>query len=818
MVNKTINHLQQRSGESMATSSRRILRPTICSVSNGSLAVTPVVFREIMSKKKLVASIKTAQISGGYDETDIHSVLAQSKNVWSMNRKRSVRDYEDLSEQAQSIAEKSSADVTSEQGHSCSSLDYYYGEKCYSSYSFKMTRRIRPLEIRGISKSSIDSLQPLPERPEEQVRLAYYGKLPSTKQDSLDASDFEYRGLESPLPLDKESECLRESLDSSRDQSELSDSNTWSVCTGNLTGRSSVYSWGNDDEFDRQASATVRQMFDEIDELLFEENESKENDPLTLECKEWSTNFHHMRVVGSQLLSPDDTGTQFIVTSEKDRVGPYMRPDTAITAISLDDVTAETLAATFNGLSLSGQRIEPAIPPSMHSSINSEDNHSNPYSHLEEEIYAADGDLEEYFAYDTEFVEPWDTAKDERKSKRNKQCGYPPVTPHASATDSLISEAFDRLWIEAVQSLRALLLLFTERSSGEYAKSLLPAQVRQSENSSVRTFSRDSSFRTGNFSSQFGFKSFYGAPPHISDAMGLNELMLIRSLSLRHRDSTASTMAPRDEDYSAPMSSHEQFRPVSSNFPITKGFHNNIGMHQSDHQLYGKMATAKAYKRSGRLQPLQPMDRIKTPGTLDNDVIGEMVIGTRLHTAGDHRAPINNLPAFSPQLWGAKNGALPPIERPDSAETLSSLAKDQTRSPKQRQHVFNKRASSAATNETRRTSHREKVAVFPDSRPNTTHTFRSDTPASETAKRLQTQEKTSNLSTGNHFPTSASEPNENSIGMIQGVSLALGTHHQSTKTVSFEEDVEEFNNFATWGSGTPLLHQHHQKRRRTNVR
>ena len=100
---------------------------------------------------------------------------------------------------------------------------------------------------RGISKSSIDSLQPLPERPEEQVRLAYYGKLPSTKQDSLDASDFEYRGLESPLPIDKESECLRESLDSSRDQSELSDSNTWSVCTGNLTGRSSVYSWGNDD-------------------------------------------------------------------------------------------------------------------------------------------------------------------------------------------------------------------------------------------------------------------------------------------------------------------------------------------------------------------------------------------------------------------------------------------------------------------------------------------------------------------------------------------------------------------------------------------
>ena len=40
---------------------------------------------------------------------------------------------------------------------------------------------------------------------------------------------------------------MRDDLDSSRYHSELSDSNMWSVCTGNLTGRSSVNSWGNDD-------------------------------------------------------------------------------------------------------------------------------------------------------------------------------------------------------------------------------------------------------------------------------------------------------------------------------------------------------------------------------------------------------------------------------------------------------------------------------------------------------------------------------------------------------------------------------------------
>ena len=44
--------------------------------------------------------------------------------------------------------------------------------------------------------------------------------------------------------------------------------------------------------------------------------------------------------------------------------------------------------------------------------------------------------------------EPSEMARDERKTKRNKQCGYPPVTPNASAADNLISETFDQLWEE----------------------------------------------------------------------------------------------------------------------------------------------------------------------------------------------------------------------------------------------------------------------------------------------------------------------------------------------------------------------------------
>ncbi len=33
-----------------------------------------------------------------------------------------------------------------------------------------------------------------------------------------------------------------------------------------------------------------------------------------------------------------------------------------------------------------------------------EDSHIHPYAHLEEEIYAMDGDLEEYLAYDKEYM------------------------------------------------------------------------------------------------------------------------------------------------------------------------------------------------------------------------------------------------------------------------------------------------------------------------------------------------------------------------------------------------------------------------------
>ena len=59
----------------------------------------------------------------------------------------------------------------------------------------------------------------------------------------------------------------------------------------------------------------------------------------------------------------------------------------------------------------------------------------------------------------------------------------------------------------------------------------------------------------------------------------------------------------------------------------------------------------------------------------------------------------------------------------------------------------------------------------------------------------------SNQLRGNNLASNSSNA---SLGVLQGVSLAIGgseaTHgHGTNKTVSFDDDVEEFDNLVLWG-------------------
>jgi len=86
---------------------------------------------------------------------------------------------------------------------------------------------------RGIAHNSVDALHPLPERPEESLPLSY---IETVRNGNFTSFMPDTSGQSSPT-TDHTPSIVNS----------LCESNTWSTNTGNLTGRSSVYSWGNED-------------------------------------------------------------------------------------------------------------------------------------------------------------------------------------------------------------------------------------------------------------------------------------------------------------------------------------------------------------------------------------------------------------------------------------------------------------------------------------------------------------------------------------------------------------------------------------------
>ncbi|XP_010147857.1 PREDICTED: protein FAM149A, partial [Eurypyga helias] len=228
--------------------------------------------------------------------------------------------------------------------------------------------------------------------------------------------------------------------------------NSWSginsYTTGLSTERSSVYSW-RDDEFDKANTQRVHQLFWEIDEMLFEGKVTSQTQSLQAECADWVEQFPHLRLLGKQLLLPKDEGFQHFQSRSDACVDTKCLP-------AFHECTSK-----IKELCIAGSKLIPTASP-IHKSLDSSTTRisasdSSLYSFLEEEIYDADGKIEEYLAFDKELGdESWEQKKMHLAEKRSKR-GIPPVSPNACIKDAVASEVFDCIWSNVIGILEELI-------------------------------------------------------------------------------------------------------------------------------------------------------------------------------------------------------------------------------------------------------------------------------------------------------------------------------------------------------------------------
>ncbi|XP_076822428.1 protein FAM149B1-like isoform X1 [Clavelina lepadiformis] len=317
----------------------------------------------------------------------------------------------------------------------------------------RFTRQPNGLEIRGISRGSLldhPRVEPVDEpllAPPSSRGLYFYETI-HAGQHLMDAGDDDDSTITGGS--DEERRTINQSLTQSDDTiAESETSHYWSAgnsfTTGNTTERSSVYSWG-DDEFDHQASQRVREMFQEIERMLFEGVLSG-SISLQQECREWMVAFPHLRIIGKQLLPPCDIGQWHPVAAQSKK-----------SSIQAPQPTNDLDPLDVDSLEVRGSSVPTHAVPSQHFHPPDQDNIYAPTSvgsklpHLYEEIFEQDGTVEEYLAYDIREMDEEENTK-RYYIPRRRRLGFPPITPNACVRDAVLHQVFDVVWNRVVACL-----------------------------------------------------------------------------------------------------------------------------------------------------------------------------------------------------------------------------------------------------------------------------------------------------------------------------------------------------------------------------
>ncbi|XP_061824428.1 protein FAM149B1 isoform X1 [Nerophis lumbriciformis] len=531
------------------------------------------------------------------------------------------------------------------------------------------------LEIRGLSRSSLNH-HPPPEEADTQ-------NLQCSLQDVEEVITIRHGS---------ETSCASSPSDCPTGIS-VASSQSWSgirssTGTGISTERSSVFSWGYD-EFDKAASRQVQQMFEEIDKQLYEGEGSGVGilPGLQDECQQWAERFPHLRILGTQLVCPSDEGFQWYEVSS------------SIPSVSQKSPDKEGGSTELNvkGRSAAMQKSNSADPNG---------------SGDRPRVIEAEGHIEEYLAFDSISLE------DEWKCSQpclRPRC-MPPVSPYRCRRQAVLDHLFDDVWRQLVGCTRELVqrqweghATDDERPSRRLSPpplfATLPAmlpKVRQSRAPPLPTLTTGLQFQRSKGSKHKSrWKSKKQKRPTSAGKVqhNLNDLITIHSIPLQQRNLAALDRTQETEE-SVPLSQS----------PVGKPRTRRVLEYSSSSLTRPPQSARRRNLPPRTLQPLAPsLSQSSTMGSMD-----EIIRGTRLPTASDR--------LMSPLFALSRNMLLPPIG-------AGEVGSEQQPKAAQRQKGLSSRAHSAVNDEVASSIPRDRLYpldVF--SRPNTTHTYRSDTP------------------------------------------------------------------------------------------
>uniref|UniRef100_A0A1A7WN46 Family with sequence similarity 149, member B1 n=1 Tax=Iconisemion striatum TaxID=60296 RepID=A0A1A7WN46_9TELE len=573
------------------------------------------------------------------------------------------------------------------------------------------------LEIRGLSQSRLDH-HPLPEEPNDnQVPRHHLHDL----QEAVSAHNSSQTSSASG-----HSDCPT--------VISVASNQSWSgihsaTGTGISTERSSVFSWGYD-EFDKAASRQVQQMFDEIDTELYEGRGSGGGilQGLQDECQQWTTRFPHLRILGTQLMCPSDEGFQWYAT-------PGTRsPASSPSAGRKSGVKSQEKEKGGEELNVQGRKAALIkSSPELDTRPNNIDGFS---SNDKPRVIEVEGLMEEYLAFDSremgECVE--DCSESDCTESIRRHHYLPPVSPYRCRRQAVLDLLFDDVWRELVGWMKELvqrhwecctshdetisgslspvpsdsqdpfILLSTPPMMlpklGQTRVPPLTATQQNTKSGSSKHKSRWKSKKqkrpsAGSLAMTQTSRTSVGAA---ATQHNLNDLITIHSIPLQQRNQDPEERV--------------SLRPGSSAVPSSKPRPRRV-LEQSSSSLSRPPQSARRRNPPPRtLLPLVPSSSQSSTGVY----LDEVIRGTRLTTASDRLT--------SPLLPLSRNTPLPPISVGES-----ELHSGQPSKLAQRQKGHSSRAHSAVNNEAGSSLPRDRhhlLDVF--SRPNTTHTYRSDTP------------------------------------------------------------------------------------------